>query len=48
MFDWLWKLMWRLKPAEGYRPVSTAERRQRAEIKVQILRKLRKKIKNGR
>jgi hypothetical protein len=44
MFDWLWKLMWPSKPVDGDRPLSGAERRQQEEIKAQILRKLKEKL----
>ena len=45
MLNWLWRLM-RPTPVENYRLIGIEERRQEEEIKTQILRKLRRRLKN--
>lgn len=46
MIGWLLSKLFKSKPIEGYRLIGVEERRQEEEIKTDILRKLRRRLKN--
>ncbi len=48
MIAWLLSKLFKSKPVEGYRLIGTDERRQEEEIKSQILKKFRRRMKDGK
>jgi hypothetical protein len=48
VIGWLLSKLFKSKPVEGYRLIGIEERRQEEEIKSQILRKFRRRMKNGK
>ena len=48
MITWLLSKLFKSKPVDGYRLIGADERRQEEEIKTTILRKLRRRLKNGK
>jgi hypothetical protein len=48
VITWLLRKLFKSKPVEGYRLIGIEERRQEEEIKMQIWRKFRRRMKDGK